>query len=360
VPPGEPPGKRPVRPGRFRNPDGPSLVSLFSGCGGLDLGFEQAGFRRVWANDFDPAARAVFALNLGEIDGRDITSVKVSEIPDSDVITAGFPCQPFSSAGKREGVLDSRGLLYRECLRIIEAKSPKAVVFENVKGLMSSRFKDGRRLSEVIAQDMSGLGPHGYDVSSRLVNASDHGVPQNRLRVFIVGVRADLGVAFDFPRPRKSGKLTLRHALDVPEGAKNHVYGRLSPQAERMIRRIPQGGSWKDVPYKDLPERLKRIRDDMRRHHYPRFYCRRSLDEICGTITARATPENCGVIHPVEDRRFTIREIARIQSFPDSFLFLDSTAREIAAMYRVLGNAVPVRLAKRIATALMRQVFGKG
>ena len=95
----------------------PTHVSLFSGCGGLDLGFDQAGFKRLWANDFDKDAQAVYRLNLGDIDGRDITQVDASEIPDCDVITAGFPCQPFSNAGNRKGVHDSRGMLYQECLR---------------------------------------------------------------------------------------------------------------------------------------------------------------------------------------------------------------------------------------------------
>ena len=98
----------------------PRLVSLFSGCGGMDVGFDQAGFHRVWANDFDSDAQAVFRLNLGEIDGRDITTVPEDDIPDCDIITAGFPCQPFSNAGNRKGVYDERGELYLECLRIID------------------------------------------------------------------------------------------------------------------------------------------------------------------------------------------------------------------------------------------------
>ena len=117
--------------------DHPRLVSLFSGCGGLDLGFEQAGFNRVWANDFDKDAQAVFRLNLGEIDGRDIRDVPADEIPECDIVLAGFPCQPFSNAGNRKGVHDSRGMLYQECLRIVEAKKPSVFLFENVKGLLN-------------------------------------------------------------------------------------------------------------------------------------------------------------------------------------------------------------------------------
>lgn len=103
----------------------PRQISLFSGCGGLDLGLAQAGFARVWANDFDADAQAVYSLNLGEIDPRNILTVRKEEIPDGDILTAGFPCQPFSNAGQRRGIHDSRGMLYKECLRIIQLKCPR-------------------------------------------------------------------------------------------------------------------------------------------------------------------------------------------------------------------------------------------
>ena len=136
----------------------PRLVSLFSGCGGMDQGFENAGFKRVWANDFDKDAQAIFQINLGEIDGRDITQVPVEDIPECDIITAGFPCQPFSNAGNRKGVYDSRGELYLECLRIIKSKQPKAVLFENVKGLLSSKHQSGKKLIDVIKEDLENIG----------------------------------------------------------------------------------------------------------------------------------------------------------------------------------------------------------
>jgi DNA (cytosine-5)-methyltransferase 1 len=337
----------------------PRLISLFSGCGGLDLGFEQAGFRRVWANDFDPHAQAVYGLNLGEIDGRDIRDVGSWEIPPGEAIAAGFPCQPFSNAGSRRGVRDSRGRLYEECLRVVGDKEPEVVLFENVKGLLSTRHADGRLLSEAIADDLSSLGRSGYDVSCSLVNASDYGVPQNRERVFFVGVRRDLGVRFSFPPVCRKGGLTLRHVLDMPEGVPNQVDWPLSPQASRMICHIRPGGSWKDVPYGLLAPRFQRIRDNMRLYHSPNFYRRFSEDEICGTITASAQPENCGIVHPKENRRFNIREIARIQTFPDGFRFIDGTPKDVAAMYKVIGNAVPVRLARRLGEAIIEQVFAR-
>ncbi len=333
------------------------LVSLFAGCGGLDLGFEKAGFNRVWANDFDKDAQAVFRLNLGEIDGRDIREVSVEDIPECDILTAGFPCQPFSNAGNRKGVHDSRGLLYQECLRIIEAKVPKVIVFENVKGLLSTKYVDGRKLGDVICSDLDRL---GYNVVYQLVNASDYGVPQNRQRVIFVGVLKSLNVTYFFPEKQKKQGLTLQNILDIPAEVPNQVDWALSPQALAMIAHIPEGGSWKDVPYEELAPRFKKIRDNMKRYHSPNFYRRFARNEINGTITASAQPENCGIIHPIHNRRYTIREVARIQTFPDDYLFIDDSTKNITAMYKVIGNAVPVKLAYILAESIKEQVFKKG
>ncbi len=338
-------------------PLAPKLISLFSGCGGMDLGFKKAGFHIVWANDFDADAQAIYSLNIGEIDKRDILSVGEDEIPDGDILTAGFPCQPFSNAGNRKGVHDSRGMLYKECLRIIKKKMPKVIVFENVKGLLSTKYIDGRNLVDVILSDLSDMNGIGYHMVYQLINASDYGVPQNRQRVLFVGVRKDLRKTFTFPKKQSKDGLSLRHILDIPEGTPNNVDWELSPQALDMIRYIPEGGSWKDVPYEHLAPRFQKIRDNMKKYHSPNFYRRFSRDEICGTITASAQPENCGIIHSTENRRYTVREIARIQTFPDDFVFLTDTPRNITAMYKVIGNAVPVALANTIATAIMEQIF---
>ncbi|MCL2862652.1 MAG: DNA cytosine methyltransferase [Methanimicrococcus sp.] len=335
----------------------PRLISLFSGCGGLDLGFEKAGFERVWANDFDSDAQAVYTRNLGKIDGRDILSVDEDDIPEGDILTAGFPCQPFSNAGNRKGVHDSRGMLYKECLRIIESKMPKVIVFENVKGLLSTKYIDGRNLVDVINEDLSTIGGVGYNVVHKLLNAADYGVPQNRQRVFFVGIKKDLKINFVFPEKQIKNNLTIRNVLEMPKDLPNQIDWGLSPQALEMIEYIPEGGSWKDIPYEQLAPRFQRIRDDMKKYRSPNFYRRFSRDEINGTITASAQPENCGIIHPTENRRYTIREIARIQTFPDDFLFIDDTPKNITAMYKVIGNAVPVILAQNIASSIMEQVF---
>lgn len=333
----------------------PRLVSLFAGCGGMDKGFDDAGFNRVWANDFDKDAQAVFRLNLGEIDGRDITQVPVDEIPDCDIITAGFPCQPFSNAGKRKGVYDERGELYLDCLRIIEHKKPKVVLFENVKGLLSSKHQNGKKLIDVIKGDLEKL---SYLVNYKVVNASDYGVPQNRERLILVGIRKDIGKIFEFPVVQvDKSKLTLRNILNIDSNVPNQTFWPYSPQAQYMVEQIPQGGSWKNIPYENLSPRFRKIRDNMKKYHSPNFYRRFSLDEINGTITASAQPENCGITHPIENRRYTIREIARLQTFPDSYKFIDHTSRDIAAMYKVIGNAVPCKLAYVIGKSIIEQVF---
>lgn len=342
--------KRPTIP-----ENAPKLVSLFSGCGGMDVGFEQAGFKRVFANDFDKDAQRIFKLNLGDIDPRDVRIIPESEIPDCDILTAGFPCQPFSNAGLRKGVEDARGTLYLECLRIVRAKLPKVVVFENVKGLMSSKNLDGTPMVSVIKNDLSKI---GYNVVAQIVKASDYEVPQKRERLIFVAIRKEFGKTFIFPdKIPQTDALLLGSILDIPEEIPNQVAWNFSPQAQHLVELIPEGGSWKDIPYEELPIRLKKIRDQMARYHAPKFYRRFSRTEIPGTITASAQPENCGIIHPTENRRFTIREVARIQTFPDDFLFISETLKDITAMYKVIGNAVPCRLAYHLAKAIMQEVF---
>src|SRR5699024_1289816 len=126
---------------------------------------------------------------------------------------------------------------------------------------------------------------------------------------------------------------------------------KLSPQSQELVQWIPEGGSWKNIPYDKLPERLKRIRDNMKKYHSPNFYRRFSRMEINGTITAAATPENSGMIHPIENRRYSVREIARIQSFPDDYIFVGSS---ISSKYKVIGNAVPPRLAQIIGESIVK------
>lgn len=335
----------------------PKLLSLFSGCGGMDLGFRTAGFDIIFANDFDKNAQRVYRKNIGEIDPRSILTISNEELPDFDILTAGFPCQPFSTAGSRLGTEDERGNLYLECLRIIQAKKPKVVVFENVRGILSIKNKDGSLLIDTITKSLEEI---GYTVSLKLLNASDYGVPQNRHRVFIVAFDSSYGKTFTFPTPqKKTASQTVEAVLDIPKDVPNQISWELSPQAARIVPYINEGGSWKDIPYEHLPERLKKIKDDLKKYRSPNFYRRFARNEINGTITASAQPENCGILHPTENRRYNIREVARIQSFPDDFIFFDENPGDIVGMYKVIGNAVPPKLAQVIAQEILQQFWHK-
>ena len=331
-------------------------VSLFSGCGGFDLGFHQAGFKTVFANDINPDACETYRQNIGEISNQDVRVVGVPKLSKRpDVLTAGFPCQPFSNAGSRKGVEDSNsGTLYQTALAFVRDLKPRSVVFENVRGLLS--FGDGEKL--LIQEICDELDLLGYNVVFSLVDASRHHVPQKRLRVFIVGVeRTHAAGVFSFPHPIDRDDLSLKYTiLDLNSKMLNQKeLMQLNPQAIQLGSMVPEGGSWKNIPYEKLPERLKKISDNMERYRWPNFYRRYHRDEIAGTITAAFKPENAGVWHPIENRIFSVREIARIQTFPDWFSFV---GRTIKSKYQQIGNAVPPRLAYEMAIQIKAVLGG--
>jgi DNA (cytosine-5)-methyltransferase 1 len=338
-------------------PAHPRVLGLFSGCGGLDLGFKNAGFQIVYANDIQESVRQTYDKNLGHpIDICDIRQVDKKSLPAADVILAGIPCQPFSNAGKRESTKTSDGNLFLEVLSVIKAQEvpPSVVLFENVKGFLSSRDDEGVLMTDRFIAELKEL---GYRTSFKLLNAADFGVPSNRERVFIVCIRDTIKVEFEFPSPDKSKqKVTIGEVLarPMPKGELHEVW-KLSPSTMEIIKFIPEGGSWKNVPYDRLSDRHKRIRDDMKKYKSPNFYRRFARQETMGTVTAAATPENSGIIHPLEDRRYSVREIARFQSFPDSFKFVGDS---VASKYKMIGNSVPPLLAERVAESILEQVFG--
>ncbi|MDW1802723.1 DNA (cytosine-5-)-methyltransferase, partial [Vibrio sp. Vb2201] len=174
-----------------------NVVTLFSGCGGLDLSFHQLGFNILWANDFDPKACETYALNIGNhVVCEDITKVDVSTIPGADLILGGFPCQDFSMIWKREGIETERGNLYKNFVNIVSDKNPKMFVAENVKGLLTAN--KGQAIKTII-DDFSHTGEFGYNVTPHLVNFADYGAPQLRERVLLIGVRKDLKKDFIMP-----------------------------------------------------------------------------------------------------------------------------------------------------------------
>lgn len=389
------------------------IASLFSGCGGLDLGFtggfnfqgrhyERLDTEVVFANDFDQDAYACYNSNpLLTNDGvecrlENIRNIPAEEIPNFNILLAGFPCQPFPNAGSRRGVEDAngRGTLFAECERIIQAKienghRPQAFVFENVRGILSSRMPDGvRTVPEEIIHRMHAL---GYNVSMKLICASDFGVPQKRYRVLIVGIDEMLGLEeFDFDNMIRfvqennipsehyghSEELVLGRILQGLENVPNNDIWQFSSRTQHTVDLIGpcnhgmeaislfhdgykltdlppkcfEGKSWKDIPYESLTPRFRNIADNPKKYHAPKFFRRFAFGEICGTIAASAQPDKCGVTHPVENRRYSVRECARIQSFPDNYNF---GAIPIQSQYKVIGNAVPPVLGWIVAKTML-------
>lgn len=334
----------------------PTVVSMFSGCGGMDLGFVQAGYEVLWANDLKRDACETYTQNIGEIICGDVNDLDIPQLKKLDVLTAGFPCQPFSNAGSRKGTDDSRGNLYMSTFKFIEALQPKAVVYENVRGLLSFKGREKKlidEISDVLRYDF------GYHVDYKLLNFSHFGVPQNRIRVILVATKDADAVEHAFPEPLEGLDLSIQTTLKglnvkVPN---QRELMKLNPQALFYGSQIPEGGSWKDLPYEVLPERWKKIRDDMARYHYPNFFRRYARHDVSGTITAAFKPENAAVWHPTKDRIFSVREIARIQTFPDDFVFHGSS---IKSKYEQIGNAVPPAIAKLIAEGLKPYVLNTG
>ena len=387
------------------------IVSLFSGCGGLDLGFsgnfdfrdrhfDKTKFKIEYSNDIDTAAEFVYNANTSffnnhELHREDIKDVDFKNIPDFDFLLAGFPCQPFSNAGLRKGINDERGNLFEECEKLLKVglereNKPMGFVFENVKGIMSSKMEDGTSIPDEIVRRTEKL---GFKTCYKLLKTSNYGVPSNRQRLIIIGIRKDLGyfdfslldqIVAEYNLPNEIDNpydLYLGSALcDIPKSAPQaNEYWKYSPGGQYMIdkigpcedgkealakfkKKIPlnkisqtisKGKSWKSMNPEDMSERFRKIWDNPKKYHAPNFYRRFALGEINGTITASAQPENCGITHPFEDRRFTIREIARIQSFPDNFNFPYKT---IANAYKVIGNAVPPVFAWVIAKALEKHL----
>lgn len=394
------------------NSNKPTVVSLFAGCGGLDLGFIQAGYNVIWANDFFEDAVKTYRKNIGNhIVLGDITKIKSSEMPNNfDILLGGFPCQGFSIANTKRSMKDERNFLYLEMLRIIKDKKPKFFLAENVKGLMS--IEKGLVL-EMIINDFKKL---GYNVNYKLLKASEYGVPQNRERVIIIGNR--IGAENEFPKithgetsnlfdedliPMVTVKNSIGHLYNIRQRDKkfklkgktilNHVartnvhdkfWGRKHKvnqheicdylkywrnKSEWSTKKIDEhfgyahtAGHWfrKDNNSGSIPnpedwwELKKLLRFDnkfdkqvteleLKDISYEQSLRISNWDSPSDTITASGTE-----IHPNKKRRISVREAAIIQSFPDDFEFIGS----LGNMYKQIGNAVPVLLAKKLALTI--------
>lgn len=325
------------------------IVSFFAGAGGLDLGFSKAGFDVIWANEFDKDIWSTYRLNHPEtiLETRSITEIQAEEVPDCDGIIGGPPCQSWSEAGALKGIEDKRGQLFFDFIRILAAKQPKFFVAENVSGMLFKRHDEAlNNIKEMFKN--AGI---GYDLSFAMLNAVDFGVPQDRKRVFFVGIRRDIGISFKFPEPLPH-TLSLKDAIEdlretaVPalELQNTNKEGCIVPNHEYMT-----GG------FSSMYMSRNRVR---------------SWDEPSFTIQASGRhaplhPQAPKMVSVGTDkrefvqgkeklyRRLSVRECARIQTFPDDFIF-DYT--KINTGYKMIGNAVPVQLAYNLAKAIKGQI----
>lgn len=321
------------------------IVSLFSGCGGLDLGFEQVGgYRTVWANDFKHEACETFKEHFGDVivegDIEKIDPYNNTDVPDCDLVIGGFPCQDFSIIWKQPGLNGERGNLYKSFLRFVDAKKPKAFVAENVKGILTANKK--KAIKQIIS-DFQNIEP-GYIVKPHLYNFADYGVPEFRERVLFVGIRVDTGFVFNHPAPTHGPQgrfpyVTVGKAFKGVEKVKaNNELIRCTERTQKIISLISEGGNFTDIP-KDSPYYVK----GMISHVYRRIH----RNEPSKTIIAAGGGGTWGYHYP-ENRPLTNRERARIQSFPDNFKFFGSTTE----VRRQIGNAVPPVGVHAVARAL--------
>lgn len=305
-----------------------NIISLFSGCGGLDLGLVLAGNKIIWANDFDKDAVATYKENIGDhIICDDIRNIDINSLPDADVVVGGFPCQGFSLANMKRTIDDERNFLYRFFYNAIKIKQPKFFIAENVKGILS--LGKGEAIKQII-KDFENA---NYLVSVFPVNMANYGIPQTRQRVIIIGQHKSLAdnLLFKFPLQTHSAKgidgyklwVSIKEAID-------------------------------DIPDPDKPNTVLNNTYSAYKLNYRNFTGHRPTDpnKPSPTILARGNGKGgvCAIPHYNGKRRLTIRESARIQTFPDTFHFNGA----MNSCYRQIGNAVPVKFAELLGKELIR------
>lgn len=327
------------------------LISLFSGAGGLDLGFERAGFEIAMANEFDKTIWATYEKNhTAPLIKGDIRSIKETDFPDDiDGIIGGPPCQSWSEAGALRGIDDDRGKLFFDYIRILREKQPKFFLAENVSGMLANRHSDA------VQNIIKCFEECGYNVTITLVNAADYGVPQDRKRVFYIGFRKDLDVDFKFPEPTTPNewqKKTLRDAIGdlvdsaVPALPKNKANLNLSiPNHEYFIG-----------AYSTIFMSRNRVRD-WNEQGFTVQASGRQCQLHPQAPKMKFVEHNRRIFVPGKEhlyRRLTVRECARIQGFPDEFEFIYN---DVDTGYKMIGNAVPVELAYIIAKSIKAALY---
>ena len=357
-----------------------TVIDLFCGAGGLSEGFRQAGYHVLAGNDFFDAAGETYAHTHREakfLPGP-IQNYSVGDFlraaglcaGELDVLVGGPPCQGFSVYNHQRGLHDERSSLYREYLRIVEGLQPNWVVLENVTGMTSAG--GGAAVQAII----HGLNSLGYEVRTEILRAEEFGVPQERRRIVFIGNRLGLPIAFPAPTHGFGARrlVTIADAIsDLPmlangeergvqayacepkssyqremragsNSVMNHSAARLSKVNLDRLKHISQGGSWRDIPIDLLPEGMKRAK----RSDHTKRYGRLSWNGLGSTILTKCDPHWGAYFHPDQDRTLTVREAARLQSFPDWFEFKGSRTDQ----YVQVGNAVPPLLGRAIAQTI--------
>ncbi|MYL16690.1 DNA cytosine methyltransferase [Halorubrum distributum] len=347
--------------------DAPVVAGFFSGCGGLDLGFERAGFDVALGSDqWEPAAetyrRNFPDTEFVEEDVRELDAPAIREAvagagydPDGvDVVIGGPPCQGFSRLNNEQIELDEmekdrRNTLFEEFLRVVSVLEPQLVLMENVRDLINRQTSDDRYVKDLIVDEFAA---HGYKCEYRVLEAEQYGVPQKRRRIFFMGTDRDVPIRFPEPTTPEGQWRTAGEALaDATDDLPNMTYADTGEKTLERIRHVPPGGY-----YRDLPDRLKT----------KKYQCDCEDTDTCphepeivkryGTYLRRLDPEEPSLtvstnvfIHPSEDRYLTPREMARLQTFPDEFVF-EGTKTDVM---KQIGNAVPVRLGEELANQLL-------
>ena len=331
-------------------------IELFAGAGGLALGLEQAGFEHIGLVEFnEPAANTlkhnrrnwnVLCEDIQKVAERDLEAEFSIRKGELDLLSGGAPCQSFSYAGKRLGLQDVRGTMFYHYATFLHKLQPKMFLFENVRGLVSH---DGGRTYQTILNIFE---DEGYTTVHQILNAWDYGVPQKRERLITIGIRNDLlGKAhFEFPAPHDYKPVVRDIKLDVNPDAEHCA--RYSKKKEEVFALVPPGGYWRDIDPSIAKEYMKTCWD--MGGGRTGILRRIGLDEPSLTVLTNPGMKQTDRCHPLEVRPFSVRENARLQSFPDDWEFCGSLAEQ----YKQVGNAVPVNLAKEIGDQLMKALEG--
>lgn len=347
------------------------VISLFSGAMGLDIGMAKAGLNVVVGQDFDNACVETMKANGHNVLGGDIRNIQPQELLDIAglnvgepfMICGGPPCQPFSTAGKRLGINDPRGSLFMDFIRMIDYIRPRFFVMENVKGIMSAPLKHvptaerdnsdpAQKLGTVLDVILSEFDKLGYKTVYGLLDAVNYGVPQFRERFVLIGSRDHEDIFLPIPthfqthqNPAYRWK-TVGEAIRDLENVKSEC-ATLSPERKKYLHMVPEGGNWRDLPEEIIPEAMGGAYTSG--GGKVGFYRRLSYAQPSPTITTSPAQKATMLCHPKFDRPLSVKEYARIQQFPDDWVFIGTTV----AKYRQIGNAVPVGLGTAIGLAVL-------